>query len=156
MVINASLCCYLVLLKALAGRFHSAGSTTVSGGIFYDGDSVDSRKFIVGKVADYIEQGDTHEAVLSVEETMKFSWLCSTGGHHSYARAKDSASAAIMNQEDSKFTIVNNVMTTLGLKGVKDTYVGNASIRGVSGGQKRRVTVGEMVVCPRPVSSMRK
>eukprot|EP01031_Cornospumella_fuschlensis_P039582 gene39582-48189_t len=143
-----------VLLKLLSGRFYPMGPTTASGGIYYDGDSIKSGKFIVSKIADYIEQGDTHEAVLSVEETMKFSWLCTTGGHHSYARAKDAESEAIMNQQDAQYTLVNNVMTTLGLKGVKDTYVGNASIRGVSGGQKRRVTVGEVIVCPRPVKMM--
>lgn len=32
----------------------------------------------------------------------------------------------------------------LGLTDVKDTYVGDSDIRGVSGGQRRRVTVGEV------------
>ncbi|RYH29129.1 ATP-binding cassette domain-containing protein [archaeon] len=128
------------------------GSTKASGDIYYDGDNIKSGKFIVSKIADYIEQGDTHEAILSVKETLKFSWRCTTGGHHSYSRAKDAESAAVLDQQDEHYTLVNNVMTTLGLKGVKETYVGNASIRGVSGGQKRRVTVGEVVVCPRPVS----
>lgn len=33
----------------------------------------------------------------------------------------------------------------LGLRGVADTVVGNASIRGVSGGERHRVTTAEMV-----------
>ena len=41
---------------------------------------------------------------------------------------------------------VHDVMTVLGLSGCKDVYVGDAMIRGVSGGQKRRVTVGEMML----------
>jgi hypothetical protein len=43
---------------------------------------------------------------------------------------------------------------SLGLDSCKGTLVGNGMIRGVSGGQKRRVTVGEMVSCPRPVKYM--
>jgi ABC-type multidrug transport system ATPase subunit len=32
--------------------------------------------------------------------------------------------------------------------------VGDQTLKGISGGQKRRVTMGEMVVCPRPVKYM--
>lgn len=39
----------------------------------------------------------------------------------------------------------------LNLAYVKDTYVGNESIRGVSGGQRRRVTLGEMLVFDTPL-----
>lgn len=99
-----------------------------------------------------MEQGDTHEAVLTVEETLKFSWLSSSGGSHSYARAKNDEAAAILDADDDQFAEVNNTLVGLGLIGCKDTYVGNDMIRGISGGQKRRVTIGEMLVCPRPVS----
>lgn len=33
----------------------------------------------------------------------------------------------------------------LGLRGVADTVVGNAAVRGVSGGERHRVTTAEMV-----------
>jgi ABC-type multidrug transport system ATPase subunit len=46
------------------------------------------------------------------------------------------------------------VITGLGLTGCKDVYVGNQMIRGVSGGQKRRVTVGEILSTIRPVMVM--
>lgn len=49
---------------------------------------------------------------------------------------------------------VRNVVTSLGLTVCKDTFVGDDVIRGVSGGQKKRVTSGEMLVCPRPVKIM--
>ncbi len=141
-----------VLLKGLAGRLRDLGGAKISGEVYYDGDNLKSGKFLLGKVSDYIEQGDTHEAVLTVDETMKFAWQCTTGGHHSYGQAKDDESAEVLNKDDEHFAAVNNVLTTLGLTGCKDTYVGDQMIRGVSGGQKRRVTIGEILVIPRPVS----
>ncbi len=143
-----------VLLKALAGRLRPLGGAKISGDVYYDGDNIKSGKFLVGKVSDYIEQGDTHNAVLTVEETLKFAWQCTTGGHHAYGRAKDEESAAILNKDDENMMIVNNILTGLGLRGCKDTYVGDQMIRGVSGGQKKRVTIGEIAAIPRPVNSM--
>ncbi len=141
-----------VLLKGLAGRLRGLGGAKISGEVYYDGDNIKSGKFLVGKVSDYIEQGDTHSAVLTVEETLKFAWLCTTGGHHAYGRAKDEKSAEILNEDDEHFVSVNNLLTSLGLTECKDMFVGDQMIRGVSGGQKRRVTIGEILAIPRPVS----
>lgn len=46
---------------------------------------------------------------------------------------------------------LNNALKVLGLYEVSNTLVGDASIRGISGGQKRRVTLGEMLMPPRPI-----
>eukprot|EP00808_Paulinella_micropora_P007267 g52376.t1 len=46
------------------------------------------------------------------------------------------------------------VMKFLGIDRVADTIVGNAMIRGVSGGQRKRVTIGEMLIGPKPVYLM--
>eukprot|EP01033_Poteriospumella_lacustris_P015615 gene15613-11178_t len=143
-----------VLLKALAGRLRPLGGAKMAGEVYYDGDNIKSGKFLVGKVADYVEQGDTHEAVLTVAETILFSWQCTSGGHHGYARARDEASAEMLNKDDEKHILTQNVTISLGLNGCKDTLVGNGMIRGVSGGQKRRVTIGEMMTCPRPIKLM--
>ena len=43
---------------------------------------------------------------------------------------------------------VKNVLTLLGLNGCANTVVGEGSLRGVSGGEKRRVTVGEIMMTP--------
>ncbi len=32
------------------------------------------------QVTEYIEQGDTHAATLTVEETITYAWMCTTGG----------------------------------------------------------------------------
>lgn len=146
--------CHLVLsalLRSLCGKLHPLGNSSYTGAVYYDGDDITSGKFLVRKVADYIEQGDTHEATLTVKETLTFSWMCSTGGHRSYGFAKDEETAEMLD-EDRSHTIIANALLALGLSGCKDTYIGGPRIRGVSGGQKRRATIGEMIVCPRPVT----
>jgi ABC-type multidrug transport system ATPase subunit len=49
---------------------------------------------------------------------------------------------------------VQNVITVLGLNSCRDVIVGNEFLRGISGGQKRRVTAGEFFVTPTPVKFM--
>ncbi len=46
---------------------------------------------------------------------------------------------------------VRNILKVLGLYEASDTLVGDAMVRGVSGGQKRRVTLGEMLLPPRNI-----
>lgn len=140
-----------MLLKALSGRLRTQGNAKYSGEVYYDGDNIKSGKFLIPKVSDYIEQGDILEAALTVDETFKFSWNCTTGGAHGYASAKDDGSHKIMSEEDEHFTHVQNTIMLLGLTSCKDVYVGNDMLRGISGGQKRRTTIGEKLVCPRPV-----
>jgi ABC-type multidrug transport system ATPase subunit len=41
------------------------------------------------------------------------------------------------------------LLRTLGLSNVADTMVGNAAVRGVSGGERKRVTSAEMLVGPK-------
>lgn len=139
-------------MQALCGRLRPVGAN-LEGEILYNGDNIKSNKFLVSKVADYIEQNDTHAATLTVEETVKYAWVCTTGGNHSYGVANDHMAALELNGEDERYTRVANILTSLGLTGCKDTVVGNDMIRGVSGGQKRRVTSAEMLVIPRSVSN---
>lgn len=51
--------------------------------------------------------------------------------------------------DDEKFARLSNIITLLGLNSCRKTYVGDGMIRGVSGGQKRRVTLAEMIIAPR-------
>jgi ABC-type multidrug transport system ATPase subunit len=49
-----------------------------------------------------------------------------------------------MNKADKEHLATRLTLAGLGLSEVKDTYVGDTDVRGVSGGQRRRVTVGEV------------
>lgn len=65
---------------------------------------------------------------------------------------QDEAVKKIVMQMDEEHYLVNKVMEGLGLSRVKDTFVGDqSSVRGVSGGEKKRVTVAEMVTTGVPV-----
>lgn len=168
------------LLKALAGQLH-IGCNKFEGALTYNGDSPDSGRFKLPKIVDYIDEKDQHAPTLyvipllssyqvsfrTVWETLEFAWLVSSNGHHSYGVASDEASAQELDKEDPirakvRHSIpfadvslhVHNVLQVLGLAGCADTIVGDGTIRGVSGGQKRRVTVGEMVLPPRVIKFM--
>jgi hypothetical protein len=50
----------------------------------------------------------------------------------------------LMKRADQEHLATRLTLAGLGLTEVQDTFVGNADVRGVSGGQRRRVTVGEV------------
>jgi ATP-binding cassette subfamily G (WHITE) protein 2 (SNQ2) len=100
----------------------------------------------------YIDQIDRLDAYLTVYETCEFAWRCRSGGTHRkiYASRDEDAGIAIRMMDEQMY-MVNTVIENLGLSRVKDTFVGDqVNVRGVSGGEKKRVTCAEMfcVGCP--------
>ena len=87
-----------------------------------------------------------------MEETFTFAFDCKSGGTHA-------PPSAIMSEEAEKFiakhdkekTYVKLIMEALGLDHVANTFVGNSEVRGVSGGQRRRVTLGEQIQISSPI-----
>lgn len=51
-----------------------------------------------------------------------------------------------MLSEDEMDRRVEAMIDLLGLQGAKDVIVGNDLVRGISGGQRKRVTLGEMII----------
>lgn len=71
-----------------------------------------------------------HSAVLTVKETIEFATKCTSSGTET---------------DEEIDSHVDRLLTNLGLDHVADTVVGDENLRGISGGQKRRVTAGEMM-----------
>ncbi|KAL0354748.1 UNVERIFIED_CONTAM: Pleiotropic drug resistance protein 1 [Sesamum radiatum] len=151
------------LLLALAGKLDPA--LKVSGTVTYNGHSM--KEFVPERTAAYISQHDVHTGEMTVRETLAFSARCQGVGS-SYEmlaelsrREKEAnikpdtdldvymkarTAAAMEGQETS--VVTDYVMKILGLEICADTMVGDQMIRGISGGQRKRVTTGEMLVGP--------
>ncbi|CAM9975163.1 unnamed protein product [Scytosiphon promiscuus] len=143
------------LLKALAGLLKQDAGHLNEGSITYNGSTKDSGKFSLPKVAHFAEQTDRHMPTMTVQETFKFAFDSMSGGTHENAMSgKDSMTddqKDLTSWMDSKYFKVEMLLRTLGLFNAKDTIVGNNSLRGVSGGERRRVTLGEMLCGPQSV-----
>ncbi|XVF86695.1 hypothetical protein PTKIN_Ptkin18bG0062800 [Pterospermum kingtungense] len=148
------------LLLALAGKLDP--TLKVSGEVTYNGYKLN--EFVPQKTSAYISQNDVHVAEMTVKETLDFSARCQGVGNRydllsELARREKYAgifpeaevdlymkATAIEGAESSLAT--DYILKMLGLDICKDTIVGDDMIRGVSGGQKKRVTTGEMIVGP--------
>lgn len=93
-------------MRLISGRLSPSGSLVQEGEITYNGELSTSGNFLLPKLIDYVDQRDIHEPVLTVEETIKFAFLTTTGGHHSYGAAKDKESAEMMDRDDANFSKV--------------------------------------------------
>ena len=87
------------------------------------------------KVAAVAPQVDVHEPLLTVRETLEFAAACCVATHGA-AEASEAERAL-------RARLVDHVIDTLGLRECEGVIVGDAQARGISGGQKKRVTLGE-------------
>ncbi|KDO73303.1 hypothetical protein CISIN_1g000860mg [Citrus sinensis] len=150
------------LLLALAGKLD--GNLNKSGSITYNGWELD--EFQVQRASAYIGQTDNHIAELTVRETLDFAARCQGANDSFAAYIKDLTrlekerhirpnpeidafmkASSVGGKKHSVST--DYVLNVLGLDLCSDTVVGSEMLRGVSGGQKKRVTTGEMIVGPR-------
>ncbi|KAG2634550.1 hypothetical protein PVAP13_2NG180400 [Panicum virgatum] len=148
------------LLLALAGTLPS--SLKVTGNITYNGHTMD--EFEARRSAAYVSQHDLHMGELTVRETVNFSAKCQGIGHRydllvELSRREKEASIvpdpetdiymkAAATGEQKADVVTNHILKVLGLDICADTIVGNNMLRGISGGQKKRVTTAEMLVTP--------
>lgn len=148
------------LLLALAGKLDS--ELRVSGSVTYNGHTLD--EFVPQRTSAYISQHDLHIGEMTVRETMDFSGRCQGVGTRydmlvELSRREKQAgikpdpdidvfmkAIAVEGQETSLVT--DYILKILGLDICADTIVGDDMRRGISGGQKKRVTTAEMLVGP--------
>ncbi|XP_078166988.1 ABC transporter G family member 11-like [Carex rostrata] len=117
------------LLDALAGRL--AANAFLSGTVLLNGRKT---KLSFGTAA-YVTQDDTLIGTLTVREMISYS-----------ARLRLSNK---MSREEKR-ALVEGTITEMGLQDCADTVIGNWHLRGVSGGEKRRVSIAlEILMRPR-------
>ena len=90
----------------------------------------------------YSPEDDIHFPTLTVDETLSFA-------------AKMRAPHNRMGRPRSHYvkTITDIAQTIFGLRHVKKTFVGDAAIRGVSGGEKKRVSISEAMTLRSRISA---
>ncbi|KAK9101862.1 hypothetical protein Sjap_019116 [Stephania japonica] len=148
------------LLLALADKLDS--DLKVTGKVTYNGHGLN--EFVPKRTSAYISQNDVHIGEMTVRETLAFSARCQGVGTQYEMLAELSRREIAANikpdldldvymkaaaMEGQKENVVTDyILKILGLDICADTMVGNEMIRGISGGQKKRVTTGEMLVGP--------
>uniref|UniRef100_A0A3N7FCQ7 ABC transporter domain-containing protein n=2 Tax=Populus trichocarpa TaxID=3694 RepID=A0A3N7FCQ7_POPTR len=110
------------LLEVLAGKL-----TPQSGSIFVNQNPINKAQF--KKASGYVTQKDTLFPLLTVEETLMFS-----------------AKLRLRLPQDQLSSEVKFLMHELGLDHVAMTRVGDDRVRGISGGERRRVSIGVDVI----------
>uniref|UniRef100_A0A0E0JZB8 ABC transporter domain-containing protein n=1 Tax=Oryza punctata TaxID=4537 RepID=A0A0E0JZB8_ORYPU len=148
------------LVRALTRKLHE--NFQVSGNITYYGHKFS--EFYPERTSTYVSQHDLHNAELTIREMLDFSRRC-LGIRSRYdmlteiSRRERNAgikpnpeidafmkATAMQGHETSIITDV--VLKVLGLDICADIIVGDEMIRGISGGQVKRVTTGEMLTGP--------
>jgi len=105
----------------------------VEGEVHYDSlASEDICKEFRGDVI-YCPEDDIHFPTLTVDETLRFA--AKTRAPHN--RFEENSRSSYVD------TMTDIIQTIFGLRHVKNTPVGDAAIRGVSGGEKKRVSISE-------------
>ncbi|KAM3735911.1 hypothetical protein ACB098_10G123200 [Castanea mollissima] len=148
------------LLLALAGRLSS--DLKFSGRVTYNGHGMED--FVPQRASAYISQHDEHIGEMTVRETLAFSARCQGVGPRYEMLAElsrrekeanikpdpdiDILMKAVSLEGQEANVITEYTLKILGLESCADIMVGDEMRRGISGGQRKRVTVGEMLVGP--------
>ncbi|KAK9040737.1 hypothetical protein V6N11_015877 [Hibiscus sabdariffa] len=153
-------CGKTTLLQALSGKLNP--SLKVTGELSYNGYKF--TEFVPQNTSAYISQYDIHISEMTVRETLDFSARCQGIGSRAdmlkeiSRREKqsgivpepdiDTYMKAISIEGLKRSLQTDYILKILGLDICADTIVGDAMNRGISGGQKKRLTTGEMIIGP--------
>ncbi|KAL0957046.1 hypothetical protein HGRIS_003145 [Hohenbuehelia grisea] len=120
------------LLKALANR--RANYHSVNGSVFYGSFTPSEVDNAYRGDVQYCAEDDEHFATLTTEQTLGFA-----------ASLRAPVNQTQQMREEYRTNAVNHLVGALGLAHARKTLVGDASIRGVSGGEKRRISIAEVL-----------
>ncbi|KAJ2517731.1 ATP-binding cassette transporter snq2 [Coemansia sp. RSA 1939] len=120
------------LLRVLGNRrktYKRIGGTVSYGGL----SPQEVERHYRGEVA-YNQEEDVHFPTLTVRKTLEFAIQC-----------KMPSSRMLADRAGYQREFLDTLLDMYGLKGCADTIVGNAFLRGVSGGERKRVSIAEQV-----------
>jgi ATP-binding cassette subfamily G (WHITE) protein 2 (SNQ2) len=122
-------------LKAIANK--RRGYAGVEGEVSYGGiPAKEQAKNFRGEV-NYNEEDDQHFATLTVNQTLEFSLLNKTKKH----------------EKGDIPVIITALLKMFGIPHTRQTFVGDAFVRGVSGGERKRVSIAETLATKSTVVS---
>jgi len=122
------------LLNILAGRTRTKGNLTVSADVRLDNFSVDPTDVEVRKQIAFVAQDDSLNATSTPREAIRFS-----------AKLRLPRTTT----EEELDALTNRMLNALGLMNCAETYIGGPLIKGISGGERKRTSVGvELVTKP--------
>ncbi|EED19262.1 ABC transporter, putative [Talaromyces stipitatus ATCC 10500] len=127
-IMGPSGCGKTTLLNLLARR-NPTSSAKISGHTMVGGSDIDNSSF--SRISSYVEQEDTLIGALTVEETLKFSAELSLPSSTSKSERNDR---------------VQLLLNAFGIQEQAKTIIGTPIRKGISGGQKRRVSVASQLI----------
>uniref|UniRef100_A0A6U0YCP6 ABC transporter domain-containing protein n=1 Tax=Polytomella parva TaxID=51329 RepID=A0A6U0YCP6_9CHLO len=150
------------LMKALCGQVtpKTNRSLHMTGDVSYNG-LTPHKDFVIESTASYFDQRDQHIAEMTVEETIAFACQClgtkPMEAMYKVMREREIAAGLPIDDKEldemwrSSFHSTHSIMvdvvaSMMGIDHVRMTVVGDELLKGISGGQKRRVTSAEMAV----------
>uniref|UniRef100_M4BPN9 ABC transporter domain-containing protein n=1 Tax=Hyaloperonospora arabidopsidis (strain Emoy2) TaxID=559515 RepID=M4BPN9_HYAAE len=139
------------LMKVLSGQFPIENNITLEGDVLYNGRAMNELLPKLPQLVAYVPQTDEHFPALSVEETLEFAHACckeevvAERGQSLLSHGTPEQNEAALCVAESLFKNYPDVIVQqLGLQSCRDTVIGNALKCGVSGGERRRGSIGEM------------
>ncbi|KAJ3718555.1 ABC-2 type transporter-domain-containing protein [Lentinula raphanica] len=130
-------------LKVIANQREEYAN--VGGQVLYAGmDAAEMARYYKGEVV-YNEEDDRHIATLTVEQTLKFALSTKTPGPNGRLPG---VTRQEFNQE-----VLNTLLRMLNITHTRRTLVGDEFVRGISGGERKRVSIAEMMTTRARVQS---
>ncbi|KAF6809416.1 ABC transporter [Colletotrichum musicola] len=120
-------------LKTIANQ--REGYTGVTGEVLYGPFTAEEFRRYRGEAV-YNQEDDIHHSTLTVEQTLGFAL-------DTKVPAKRPAG---MSKNDFKEQVISTLLKMFNIEHTRHTVVGDAFVRGVSGGERKRVSIAEMMI----------
>ncbi len=120
-------------LKSIANQRY--GYTSVTGEVLYGPWTAQEFKNYRGEAV-YNEEDDRHHSTLTVEQTLGFALDVKV----------PNKLPAGTNKAKFKTDVINMLLKMFNIEHTRKTVVGDAIVRGVSGGERKRVSIAEMMI----------